>query len=90
MGWTFRNSRFEPGRVHADGNNVAWCCPECCHPIILVYQKNRVGSSRDNPSVCNGCGEGYYLDPPYGSRPEPPAGQHESPAALMRIRKVSS
>lgn len=88
MGWSFAGVRFEAATdAVADGNNVAWNCPHCGFPVLLVYQSGRRGSSQTDPANCE-CGRRYYLSPPYGSRPEPPAGQSEAPANPMRILEV--
>lgn len=93
MGWTFSDIavdfRFSnsPTRVHTDGNNVAWSCPNCSNPVLFVYRHGRVGSSRDNPVVCS-CGKSYYLEPGYGQGPEPPKGQPEAPANPMIILEL--
>lgn len=76
MGWTFTpqdpdgNSNpvafdFEgaPTRVHADGNNSAWSCASCGHPVLFVYLQGRIGSAEDDPTECAGCGKEYYLNP---------------------------
>lgn len=74
MGWSFNGVTFHHGgsltTVHADGNNVAWKCPKCNQPVLLVYQNGRIGSGPNRPSICP-CGTPYFLDPQYSS-PEPP------------------
>ncbi|OAI45812.1 hypothetical protein AYO44_12360 [Planctomycetaceae bacterium SCGC AG-212-F19] len=89
MGWTFGGGvafhyQGLPTAVHADGNNVAWLCPGCGHPVLFVYQNGRMGSSSASPSICAGCGGTYYLDPPY-TAPEPVAGNPVPPAPIMQI-----
>jgi len=91
MGWTFNVQRevaFQyqgPTQVHADGNNVAWKCQACDHPILFVYQNGRIGSGPRSPTECPGCQTRYYLEPPY-FRPEPD--QPTPPAPLMTIVQV--
>jgi hypothetical protein len=91
MGWTLTGVQFQhngaPTRVHADGNNVAWVCPICGSPVLLVYQQGRIGSHPNRPSPCPGpgCGATYSLDPPFGFQPQPPAGQIAVPAAQTSI-----
>jgi hypothetical protein len=73
MGWTFTtpemDSHFErndlPAQVHARGTNVAWKRDTCGHPILFVYRAGCLGSSEQCPSICRGCGQKYYLDPPF-------------------------
>ncbi len=45
MGWTF-SVQPQPtfwhngvAQVHANGNNVAWKCHVCSHPVLFVYQR---------------------------------------------------
>lgn len=76
MGWTLSNTEFEfhgeqKVRAHPDGNNVAWICPKCGHPVLFVYLRGRIGSSRLNPTVCRGCGARYYISPEYTTPPPP-------------------
>jgi len=42
----------------AFGNNVAFDCPNCGHPMlaIILPNQNRRGSTPDNPAVCRHCG----------------------------------
>jgi hypothetical protein len=74
MGWSFGGPEVEfefegvPARVHPDGNNIAWCCPDCGHPLIFVYRIGRAGSSLDNPTQCIGCDSRFYIEPPFGQR----------------------
>lgn len=77
-----------PTQVHANGNNVAWKCPTCGHPILFVYQNGRMGSGPQDSVQCPTCRAGYYLKPPYGSRHEPPRGQPMAPARRMTIVQV--
>ena len=86
MGWTFAGvDRFEFGgrtiAVAADGNNVAWICPECGAPILFVYLSGRRGSSPSAPSAC-ACGADFSLDPPHVS-PEP--SEKRAPSQVIRI-----
>lgn len=93
MGWSFNGPEVEfqfegvPAQVHPDGNNVAWCCPDCGHPIIFVYRLGRSGSSANDATECRGCGSRFYLEPPFGHRQEPIAGVPEVPAPLMLLRR---
>src|SRR5687767_2019323 len=94
MGWTLKDVEFEhdgtPATVHADGNNVAWICPSCRSPVLLVYRAGRIGSHPDRPSPCLGCGAAYSLKPPFGFQPEPPAGERVCPAPQMSIERGGS
>jgi hypothetical protein len=44
------------------GDNIAFCCFECAHPILAVALKNQRGSDEDHPAVCRGCAAKYFLD----------------------------
>ena len=42
----------------AYGNNVAFKCHDCGHPMLatVLPEQNERGSNADNPSVCRHCG----------------------------------
>jgi DNA-directed RNA polymerase subunit RPC12/RpoP len=42
----------------AYGNNVAFKCMKCGHPMlaIILPKQNRRGSTPENPAVCRHCG----------------------------------
>lgn len=44
------------------GNNVAFLCKACGHPVLAVALENRRGSDEDHPATCRGCSRRYYLD----------------------------
>ena len=44
------------------GNNIAFCCFKCGHPLLAVALEHQRGSDEDHPVVCRGCGSGYFLD----------------------------
>ncbi|MCE4370407.1 hypothetical protein [Xanthomonas hortorum] len=46
----------------AHGNNVAFCCFTCRHPIVAVSLENQRGSDEQHPASCKGCGVRYFLD----------------------------
>lgn len=50
--------------VSADcfGNNVAFSCPRCGHPVLATALVNQRGSDENHPSKCKGCGQGHFLD----------------------------
>ena len=54
----------EGDEIAADphGNNVAFCCPACGHPVLAVALANQRGSDEDHPAVCRGCKTAYFLD----------------------------
>jgi hypothetical protein len=90
MGWSLTGLRFEyvgTVEVVADGNNAAWTCPVCSRPLLFIYQRGRVGSGPETPSVC-ACGASYFLDPPFAQQQEPPRGETAAPATPMRILRT--
>ena len=46
----------------AFGNNVAFSCAKCGHPVLATALDNQRGSDEEHPSRCKGCGQGYFLD----------------------------
>jgi len=88
MGWTLQGVQFQhqgvPTQMHADGNNAAWVCPKCKHPVLFVYQNGRSGSGPNSRTYCPGCPASYHLSPPF-TRPEPPAGNPVQPAPIMQV-----
>lgn len=62
MGWAFSAQvPFQyrgQTQVYVDGNNVAWKCQACGHPILFVYQNGRIGSDLQHPTRCPTCGAG--------------------------------
>ncbi len=92
MGWSLSMVeefwfRGESAHVHPDGNNASWTCP-CGHAVLFVYQRGRIGSHPDSPSLCRACGTGYYLMPTYPHGAEPPAGDTQAPAERMEIMEA--
>lgn len=45
----------------AHGNNIAFSCPACGHPVLSVTLDNQRGSDEEHPADCKGCGERYFL-----------------------------
>ncbi len=54
----------EGRRIPADafGNNVAFCCWKCGHPILAIARDDQRGSDEKHPAKCRGCGKSYFLD----------------------------
>ncbi|NRB41750.1 MAG: hypothetical protein HRU20_25315 [Pseudomonadales bacterium] len=46
----------------ASGENLAFACLDCGHPVIAHSKKGKRGSCEDIPSACKNCGEMYFLD----------------------------
>lgn len=49
-------------RADAFGNNLAFACEACGHPVLAIARKNQRGSDESHPTKCRGCGRGYFLD----------------------------
>ncbi len=52
----------EEMQADAFGNNVAFSCPACLHPVLATALENQRGSDEEHPSECKGCGRRYFLD----------------------------
>lgn len=46
----------------AHGNNIAFNCMECDHPVLATALDNQRGSDEGHPAKCKGCGKRYFLD----------------------------
>ena len=46
---------------HAFGNNVAFACPDCGHPVLAIMLENQQGSDSDHPTECQKCHKKYWL-----------------------------
>lgn len=44
------------------GNNVAFSCHRCGHPVLAIALANRRGSDERHPAKCRGCGLAFFLD----------------------------
>ena len=44
------------------GNNIAFDCWKCGHPILAIALDNQRGSDEDHAVNCRGCGRRYFLD----------------------------
>ena len=44
------------------GNNLAFCCMTCGHPVLVVALDNQRGSDESHPATCRGCNAQYFLD----------------------------
>jgi DNA-directed RNA polymerase subunit RPC12/RpoP len=54
------NGREIPADAH--GNNVAFCCMSCGHPVLAMALENQRGSDEEHPASCKGCALRYFLD----------------------------
>ena len=46
----------------AHGNNIAFCCMECGHPVLATALENQRGSDEYHPATCKRCSVRYFLD----------------------------
>lgn len=47
----------------AFGNNAAFACPECKHPVLmLTHDGNQRGMSQGNPAKCRKCHREFWLE----------------------------
>jgi len=51
-------------KVDADpfGNNIAFACFCCKHPVLAIAREHHRGNSKENPAVCKGCGKKYFME----------------------------
>ncbi len=52
----------DAANVDAFGNNVAFLCNKCGHPVLAVVRKDQRGNSIKNPAVCRECGEEFVIE----------------------------
>ena len=61
-GFLIMNGNGDQIPADAHGNNVAFTCSKCSHPVLASALENQRGSDFDHPVDCKGCGRGYWLD----------------------------
>jgi len=44
------------------GNNLAFTCMDCGHPVLALALENQRGSSESSPVICKGCDASYFMD----------------------------
>lgn len=49
-------------RADAFGQNVAFACWHCGHPLLAIALENQRGFDQQHPTVCKGCNRAYFLD----------------------------
>jgi hypothetical protein len=61
--FTCVNERGERVLCDAYGNNVAFECRNCGHPMLAIVlpKQNRRGSNPDNPAVCRHCKSRFWV-----------------------------
>ena len=48
--------------IDAHGNNVAFLCNKCGHPVLAIAREHQRGSSINKPATCLGCGEDFIIE----------------------------
>lgn len=50
-------------KVDADpfGNNIAFACFSCKHPVLAIAREHQRGKSKENPAICRGCEAKYFI-----------------------------
>ena len=61
-GFLVLNSDGEEIEADPYGNNIAFTCGNCSHPILAIAMENQRGSDEEHPVKCIGCGEDYFID----------------------------
>ena len=46
----------------ASGNNVAFSCSSCGHPVLATALENQRGYDEEHPATCKGCSKQYVLN----------------------------
>ncbi|MEI6350051.1 MAG: hypothetical protein WCP06_02975 [Verrucomicrobiota bacterium] len=49
-------------QADAFGNNVAFLCPRCGHPVLATALADQRGSDESHPTECKQCMSKYFLD----------------------------
>lgn len=51
-------------QIEADpyGNNLAFCCMRCRHPVLAVALEHQRGHDEAHPAICRKCNTQYFLD----------------------------
>lgn len=59
----FRVENVRGEAINADpfGNNIAFSCFSCKHPVLAIARKYQRGNSKENPAICRGCEARYFI-----------------------------
>ncbi len=52
----------DPANIDAHGNNAAFSCNKCGHPVLAIARECQRGSSVDKPATCVCCGEAFVIE----------------------------
>jgi len=55
-------SNGEKALIDAQGNNVAFNCNKCSHPVLAIAREHQRGTSSENPAICQGCNEKFFIE----------------------------
>jgi len=60
-GFNVENSRGY--KIDADpfGNNIAFACFSCKHPVLAIAREHQRGYSKENPAICMRCEIRYFI-----------------------------
>ena len=56
------NSNGDLIQADTKGNNIAFNCIACFHPILASSKDGEPGSHEEHPVTCKGCGQKSFLD----------------------------
>jgi len=50
-------------KIDADpfGNNIAFACFSCKHPVLAIAREHWRGCSKEKPAICRGCEARYFI-----------------------------
>lgn len=55
-------SQSQPVPADAHGNNVAFACLNCAHPVLATLMQHQRGSSAEKPTQCLNCSGNYWVE----------------------------
>jgi len=55
-------SNGNEAEIDAHGNNVAFSCNVCGHPVLAVAREHQRGYSSENPAICKKCNAQYFIE----------------------------
>jgi transcription elongation factor Elf1 len=61
-GFTGIYKNGDAAKIDAHGNNVAFLCNKCGHPVLAIAREHQRGSSINKPATCLGCGEDFIIE----------------------------
>ncbi len=55
-------SQSQPVPADAHGNNVAFACLNCSHPVLATLMPHQRGSSAEKPTQCHACSTAFWVE----------------------------